>query len=275
MEAREKKTGREITKIVLLTDDKTSVTGRYFMDTLASVFEAMGKQAARLDAGMDKGVAEAVQQFDEISRIRPDLLIVADFACIRMQSAEEEPMYNNNGIPTIHLLFCRPWEYEIFMTFRCDFPTRVYCLLAEDIPYIKSFYPYLLNVYAMAERILDRSAGEVCYAAKGSAGELQNQYDKMPEYMKTLGHFYEQIKEKTPQMPDSLAVQECLKAIQFTCNVSEYMDILYMMQNVFALWYLRCLSKTAYEMPQIRTEALHRQAETFLDMDYPITLLTS
>ncbi len=264
---------KTIEKIVLLTDDSTSVIGRRFMDVLASVLQKMGKQVKSLYAGMDQGVEKAINTFDQIAKPRPDLLIVADFACICMQSSEEEPMYNNLGIPTIHLLFERPWEYRIFMNYRCDFTTRVYCLLKEDVSYIKTFYPSLLNVYALESDIFDMDAHAVCYAKKGTITQLKEKNKAMPEYMKTLENLYEKMKDKEPELSDVDAMRKCLNTIQFTCSISEYMDILYMMRDAFALYYLKKTKQISFEEPQINEASLCQQCEIFLDMDFPVTLL--
>ena len=120
---------KEIQKIVLLTDETTSSVGRLFFEKLAGIFRRQGKQVTTLPVRTDQNLAEAVYRFDEISRIKPDLLFVADFACIRMQSAEEEPMYNNLGIPTIHILFRISVLSEQTQTRRAAWAARRVCVL--------------------------------------------------------------------------------------------------------------------------------------------------
>lgn len=264
---------KEIRKIILLTDETTSSVGRLFFEKLAGIFRRQGKQVTTLPVRTDQNLAEAVYRFDEISRIKPDLLFVADFACIRMQSAEEEPMYNNLGIPTIHILFRRPWEYEVFMIWRCDFTTRIYCLLEEDVPYIRTFYPRLLNVSALDQGLWDMDAKAVCYAKEGAWEELLQAYEGLPAYMKTIAGIYEKIKNRETQIGDAQAMQMCLAEISFTCTAAEYMDILYMMRHVFALFFQKQTGIREYRMPQMDWEALKQQGEEFLLLDFPVTLL--
>lgn len=264
---------KEIQKIVLLTDETTSSVGRLFFKSLAIHLEEKGKNITILNIDLNQNVGKAIYQFDEIKRIQPDLLCVADFACIRMQSAEEQPMYVDMGIPTIHFLFKRPWEYEVFMIWRCDFTTRFYCLLEEDVPYIRTFYPRLLNISALDPALWNMDAKAVCYAMEGSWEELMQAYEELPAYMKTIAGIYEKIKNREMQTGDAQAMQMCLSEISFTCTAAEYMDILYMMRHVFALFYQKQTGIREYRMPQIDGEALKRQGEDFLSLDFPVTLL--
>ena len=107
---------KQINKIVILSDENTTLIGRQFGKLAKKLLQQRKIEVYDLTLNITENIADAVYQFDRIGlEINPDLLIVTDFACIGMQSQEEEPLYNDMTIPVIHVLFRRPWEYHTFM----------------------------------------------------------------------------------------------------------------------------------------------------------------
>lgn len=265
---------KNVTKIVLLSDEKTSRTGRNFFASIQKLMEERHLQVWNLALNLEADIANAVYQFDRIAlEIQPDLLIVADFACIKMQSPEEEPFYNNMTIPVIHLLFRRPWEYEVFMIWRCNFIDRYYTLIQEDVNHIRKFYPRIPDVKPFQKGLWNQEEKLVCYSGQYTMQQAESIYQGLPGYMKTIAERWCAIVEREPYMADTDSLQQCLREIGFDCSASEYLDILYMMQGAFSLYYYNKHGEVNMEKIQMQADILQQQIDEFLNLDYKVSLL--
>lgn len=261
-------------KVALLSDNNTSKVGITFFDRLEMCMRKNQIESYHIKVRPDVDIAEAVRQFDRISlEIKPEFLIVADFACVRMQSAEEEPMYNNMGLMLVHLLFRRPWEYEIFLNGRCNFTTRYYCVLYEDMEFIKTYYPRLVNPRCFMKNLWEKEERAVCFAEWENYEYLKQQYQLLPDYMKTIAKYWKGIMDKQPLFTEHEGMQQCLKVIGFTCSEKEYLDILYLMRMVFPIYYMEKKGINYFEQPVLNETMLIEQMQEFLERDFKITLL--
>lgn len=263
-----------VKKIALLSDENTTQTGKEFLEYAKGFLEKRDMTVWSLALRLDLDIADAVYQFDRISlEIKPDLLIVADFACIRMQSPEEEPFYNNMTIPVIHLLFRRPWEYDVFMIWRCNFTTRCYCLVPEDVWHIRTFYRRVPKVKRFLAGLWTAEEKMVCYEGQYLPEELYPAYDSLPDYMKTIAKRWMAIMERNELLTDEEGLKQCLQEIGFVCSEEEYLDILYMMRGVFPLYYKEHHQKTSDGVFQIEESVMQQQLDEFIDLDFEISLL--
>lgn len=264
---------KQVNKIVLLCDENTSQAGLAFMASSKEILEKKGLIVHSLIVKPTEDIMDAVYQFNRIDlEISPDLLIVADFACIKMQCPEEEPFYNNMAIPVVHVLFRRPWEYEVFMVWRCNFINRCYCLVPEDVEHIRTYYRRVPNVKRLQEGVWSAEPRAVCYA-EHEKEQLERNYNALPDYMKTIAGRWKAIMEREKNLSEEEGVRQCLQEIGFDCNASEYLDILYMMKDIFPLHYRECRQKETEGLPVIQQENLEQQLEEFLQTDFEISLL--
>lgn len=264
---------RQINKIVLLSDENTTVVGKDFLEHIQAQLEMNGLQVWRIDVNLKNNLADAIYQFDRISlEIKPELLVVADFACIKMQSPEEEPFYNNMSIPVIHLLFRRPWEYEVFMIWRSNFIDRYYCLVPEDVSYVRVFYQRLPNVKHFWDGLWNAEEKQVCYQGQYRKEELVQAYQELPDYIKTIAKRWAAMMRQNNGLSDAEGLRQCLKEIGFDCSEAEYQDIVYMLRYVFALYNYECHQKGIGDI-HIREDVMRQQMEEFLDLDFEISLL--
>lgn len=265
---------KKINKIVLLSDEQTSKTGRNFLKDMQKLMEDMHLQVWHLALNLEEQIADAVYQFDRIAlEIQPDLLIVADYACIKMQSPEEEPFYNNMTIPVIHLLFRRPWEYDVFMIWRSNFINRHYTIIPEDAEYIREFYPRVPNVKTFLPNLWNQAERMVCYSGQYTKLQIKQCYQNLPAYMKTIAERWRMIMERESYQTDTEAVKQCLKEIGFVYSAAEYQDILYMLQSAFVLHYYERYGEAEAGKIQIHKEIMQEQIEEFLNLDFRISLL--
>lgn len=265
---------KSINKIVLLSDEKTSLTGRSFFASMQKQLEERHLKVWNLALSLESDIANAVYQFDRIAlEIQPDLLIVADFACIKMQSPEEEPFYNNMTIPVIHLLFRRPWEYDVFMVWRSNFIDRYYLLVSEDVKHIREYYKRVPNITHFEDGLWNQEEKLVCYSGQYTMQQAESIYQNLPGYMKTIAERWCAIMEREPYMADTDGLKQCLREIGFDCSDSEYLDILYMMQGAFSLYYYKKNREMAVEEIQIQTDILQKQIDEFLNLDFKVSLL--
>lgn len=264
---------KQVNKIVLLCDENTSQAGLAFMEAAEKILEKKGLIVHSLMIRPTEDIMDAVYQFDRIDlEIAPDLLIVADFACIKMQSPEEEPFYNNMTIPVVHVLFRRPWEYEVFMIWRCNFINRCYCLVPEDVEHIRTYYRRVPNVKKLRDGLWRAEPKAVCYA-EYEKEQLEQNYHVLPDYMKTIAKRWRVIMEQNENLSDEEGVRQCLQEIGFTCNESEYLDILYMMRSIFPLYYKECHQNEGEALSVIQEENLKLQMDEFLQVDFEVSLL--
>ena len=265
---------KQVNKIVLLSDENTSKVGLNFIERTEKLLEERGFAVYSLRIRPMQDIADAIYQFDRIDlEIKPDLLIVADFACIKMQCPEEEPFYNNMAIPVVHVLFRRPWEYEVFMIWRCNFINRCYCLVPEDVEHILTYYRRVPNVKKLQEGLWDAEPRAVCYG-EHTRQELEEKYELLPDYMKTIAKRWMAIMRRKEGMSEEVGVKQCLQEIGFACNEAEYLDILYMMQSVFPLYYKEChRNEEGGALFTIQEEIMHRQLEEILQIEFEVTLL--
>lgn len=264
---------RKITKIVLLTDEKTSALGRQFMLELEQVLNEMKLKTVPLDIHIARDLWKGAAEFDRISQeIRPDMLIVADFACITSKSTEEEPYYVNMSIPVIHLLFKRPWEYNEFWIWRWNFTTRCYCMLGEDREYIGAYYKRILNRNVLPETLWNLPAKTCCYLEVFGSGQLKERLAEKPEYLNVIAERWQTLVKQSRQ-GDAQTLRQCLREIGFSCTDEEYLDVMYLMQDHFAAYY-KNRDNLECEAVTIDRITLTQLAEEFLEMDFPVTLLT-
>lgn len=262
---------KQANKIVLLCDENTSQAGLSFFASAKEILEKKGLIVHSLLLKPTEDIMDAVYQFNRIDlEISPDLLIVADFACIKMQCPEEEPFYNNMTIPVVHVLFRRPWEYEVFMIWRCNFINRCYCLVPEDVEHIRTYYRRVPNVEKLQEGLWCAEPKAVCYA-EYKKEQLKQKYDTLPDYMKIIAKRWRGIMERAENLTEEEGVRQCLKEIGFTCNEAEYLDILYMMRNIFPLYYKE--QHPEETLLAIQEESLKKQLEEFLRVDFEVSLL--
>ena len=243
------------------------------MTAAEKLLEQKGLIVHKLMVRPTEDIADAVYQFDRIDlEIDPDLLIVADFACITMQCPEEEPFYNNMAIPVVHVLFRRPWEYEVFMVWRCNFINRCYCLVPEDVEHIRTYYRRVPNVKKLREGIWDADPRLVCYG-EYTREDLEHKYELLPDYMKAIAKRWRAIMEQDEKLSEEEGVKQCLREIGFSCSETEYLDILYMLQSVFPLYELEKHREENGKHFAIQEETLLQQLEEFLETDFVVTLL--
>ena len=264
-----------IQKIVLLSDDDTSSVGLLFFDALETFLTGQGIAVWHQRILTGQNMLEAVEQFDKIPlEIEPDLLIVADFACIKMQSEIEEPFYNNFEMPVVHLLFRRPWEYETFMIWRSNFTTRYYCILEEDAEFIREYYPRLLNIAALDANIWNCDAKTVLSMNGVTRKEIQTQCENLPEYLKTIGVLWQKEKQLQVKVSDAGALHKCLAKIGFACTQKEFLDILYSMKAVF-VWYNLQQNGMQQEKVDVLKDShdFASQILEFLNLEFPVSLL--
>lgn len=266
---------KSIQKVVLLSDDDTSSMAILFLDALEKALTGKGIAVWHQRVLMKQNLSEAVEQFDKIPFIiKPDLLIVADFACIKMQSEQEEPFYNNFEMPVIHLLFRRPWEYGTFMIWRSNFTTRYYCMMQGDVEFVREYYPRLLNVAALDAGIWNCDEKIVSSRNVGSKEEVLKQCENLPEYLKTIGSLWQKEKQLHPAISDERVLKSCLAQIAFECTQGEFLDILYLMAPVFAGYYLQRDEVPQEEVKvQEGSTAFAQQMDDFLKLDFPVSLL--
>lgn len=264
---------KQVNKIVLLSDEDTSKTGLAFMASAKKLLEEKGLEVHSLMVRPMENIADAIYQFDRIDlEIKPDLLIVADFACVKMQSPEEEPIYNNMTIPVVHVLFRRPWEYDVFMIWRCNFINRCYLLVPEDVAHVRTYYPRVPNVKKLREELWRAEPKAVCYG-EYEKERLEQSYNDLPDYMKTIAKRWASIMERKNGLTEEEGIKYCFKEMGFTCSDREYLDILYMMQCVFPLYYKERHREEHDGAVGIREEVLRQQLEEFLDIDFEVSLL--
>jgi len=260
-------------RIVLLSDDDTSVLGRVFFEKMSEILARNGLEVYKIHISVNENILDAISQFDRISlEIKPDLMFVADFACIRMQSTEEVPMYNLFSFPIVHLLFRRPWEYEIFMNYRCSFITRFYCVLQEDAAYIKKYHDKLLNVDSLDNKLWGTNQKGVCYYGR-ERSVLKAIYEQAPAYVKTLGMQWKNVMKQNPGISDVEGLRICLHKIGFAYQEAELPGILYMLRDVFPLEYLESQKIETCCLPEIDSKAMEQQVNIFLDMNFKVSLL--
>lgn len=147
-------------------------------------------------------------------------------------------------------------------------------MLEEDAELIQEYYPQLLNVSCLEAEIWNLDAGAVCYMNGLPYEERLRQCDGLPEYLKTIRTYWQMEKEKQKDCPDARAMRLCLDRIGFACNKKEFLDIMYLMQPVFAVNYLE-----QNGIPQEGTAvdkhagAFEAQVDEFLQLDFKISLL--
>lgn len=264
---------KQMNKIVLLSDENTSKAGLCFFTSAKTLLEEKGMAVYSLMVRPMEDIADAIYQFDRIDlEIKPDLLIVADFACIKMQSPEEEPLYNSMTIPVVYVLFRRPWEYDVFMIWRCNFINRCYLLIPEDVEHVRTYYSRVPNVKKLREELWMAEPKAVCYE-EYEKERLEQNYNALPDFMKTVAKRWDSIMEEKKELTEEEGLKYCLKEIEFTCSDREYLDILYMMQCVFPLYYKERHQKEHDGARKIREEVLWQQLEEFLDITFEISLL--
>lgn len=277
---------KEVHRVVLLSDDATSRLGLLILEQIKELLYAKGIEVWHQRILLAENVAEAIYQFDRISlELKPDLLIVADFACIKMQSEQEEPFYNNFAIPVVHLLFRRPWEYEAFMVWRCNFTTRLYCLQERDVFFIRTYYPRVPNVLALPDDLFLR--GNDANALPGSSGNwkiawLYSRQDykeqrqvccQMPEYMRTIHKCWEKELKDDPELYEAEAMEKCLMKLGIDSSREEFLDIMYLMRTIFPCHAYGELGVESVPTVNVRKEVLHRYVVELLNLDFPISLL--
>lgn len=263
---------QKITKIVLLTDEKTSALGRQFMLELELAFKERNLEIVPLDIQMSKDPWKGAAEFDRISgEIRPDMLIVADFACITSKAVEEEPYYSNMSIPVVHILFRRPWEYQEFWIWRWNFTTRCYCMSKEDQNYIAAYYKRILNRRVLPEALWNLPAKTCCYLEAFHSGQLEERLAQEPDYLNVIAKRWQTLAEQGTQ-GDANNLKQCLAEIGFACTEEEYLDVMYLMQDYFAAYY-KSRENSINKTITIDREILTRLAEEFLNLNFPVTLL--
>lgn len=187
---------KQINKIVILSDENTTLIGRQFGKLAKKLLQQRKIEVYDLTLNITENIADAVYQFDRIGlEINPDLLIVTDFACIGMQSPEEEPLYNDMTIPVIHVLFRRPWEYHTFMIWRCNFIDRFYILVPEDVSHVRKYYHKILNVKSLKEDLFGSDVRDI-WSMEHDEKILEQIYITLPDYVKVLGERWKAIMDQ-------------------------------------------------------------------------------
>lgn len=264
---------KQINKVVILQDENITSVGRMLSVLVKKKLDAEKKETNIITVNVTENIADAVYQFDYIQlEIKPDLLIVSDFACIKMQSPEEEPLYNNMTIPVVHILFRRPWEYDVFMVWRTNFTDRFYVLIPEDVAYIKKYYRRLLNVKRLKECLFEQDVREV-WAAQYKKEECEGLYSLMPDYMRTLAKNWQIIKMQNQELSDEQVMEKCLSEIGFSCSDEEYLNILYLMRSAILLYYKDEYKDITDDKIRINESVLNDIVEDFLRTDFPVSLL--
>lgn len=264
---------RQVKKIVLLSDENTSKAGLHFFEITKNLLEKKGLQVHNLMVRPMQDIADAIYQFDRIAlEIKPDMLIVADFACITMQSPEEEPLYNNMSIPVVHVLFRRPWEYNVFMIWRCNFIDRFYMLVPEDVVHVRNYYPRVRNVRLLREGLFCENARTI-WSMEYDESVLEQNYLALPDYMKTIAERWNAIMEQSGDDREEEGLKRCLREIGFACSEAEYLDILYIMRSVFPLYYMKHHGEIKKHDVVMQENIMGEVLEDFLNTDFPVSLL--
>lgn len=259
-------------KITLLSDEYTGSAGMIFLDALKAVIEENKMEAQRLHVLNKSDIQQAISEFDKISMgSKTDLLIIADFACTNMQSAEEEPMYSEMSIPIVHVLFKRPWEYEVPMVWRSDFTTRCYCMLEEDVSYTMQLCSKILNFRKFVPDMWSTTEKNVC-CADWSVAAISETVNNLPDYAKTIRSRWQSIKADD-KYDDVEAMKKCLQEIGFEHTPGEFQEIMYMMSPIFPEWYIKSNGEPDIKALQLDKEKLLQQLTEFMDLDFKISLL--
>ena len=263
---------KQINKIVILSDENTTLIGRQFGKLAKKLLQQRKIEVYDLTLNITENIADAVYQFDRIGlEINPDLLIVTDFACIGMQSQEEEPLYNDMTIPVIHVLFRRPWEYHTFMIWRCNFIDRFYILVPEDVSHVRKYYHKILNVKSLKEDLFGSDVRDI-WSMEHDEKILEQIYITLPDYVKVLGERWKAIMDQKKTSGEEDTLQRCLTEIGFVCSDEEYLDILFMMQSVFLLYH-----KIQHPVDQkkvvLQEAVMETMLDEFLNTEFQVSLL--
>lgn len=264
---------KAINKIVILSDEYTTKIGKQFAKQLQCQFMQRKMEVSYLAVNTTDKLADAIYQFDRIGlELKPDLLIVLDLACVKMQSPEEEPLYNNMTIPLVHVLFRRPWEYEVFMTWRTNFIDRFYVLMPQDIAHVKRYYPRILNVRSLSKEIFSEDVRTV-WAMEYEEDAIRKELSALPDYMNVIADKWKAIKNENLQLSEEEALHMCLQGIGFTCNDLEYLNILYLMKSVFILYNIEICKSMEEKNITMQESGIEEQVNDFLKTEFPVSLL--
>ena len=263
---------KQINRIVILSDENTTEPGIRFAELAKKLLQQRNVEVYDLKVNITENIADAVYQFDRIGlEIKPDLLMVMDFACIGMQSPEEEPLYNNMSIPVIHVLFRRPWEYHAFMVWRCNFIDRFYTLIPEDVSHIRTYYRRILNVKSLKEGLFAQDVRDV-WSMEYDGKLLEQMYVTLPDYVKVLADRWRAVMDQKIVSGEEAALQRCLQEIGFVCSDAEYLDILYMMQSVFLLYH-KSHDLGDQEKIVLQEAVMETVLDEFLNTGFQVSLL--
>lgn len=263
---------RKIKKTVILSDQYTTEIGKKFAKAVQKIMEKRQIEVHIVSVNTEDNIADAVYQFDRINlELKPDLLMVLDLACVKMQSPEEEPLYNNMTIPVVHILFRRPWEYDVFMGWRTNFIDRFYTLIPQDVDHIKKYYgKWILNVKTLRPDLFVQNIRNV-WGAEWQEEKLSQEFEALPGYIKTLANQWEHIMVKNQNLNDEAAFRMCLDKIGFECSDAEYLDVLCCVKSMFSLYNKK--QNRQVENIEIRMYEMEKQVDEFLMMDFPVSLL--
>lgn len=263
---------KQINRIVILSDENTTETGIRFAELAKKLLQQRNVEVYDLKVNITENIADAVYQFDRIGlEIKPDLLMVMDFACIGMQSPEEEPLYNNMSIPVIHVVLCRPWEYHAFMVWRCNFIDRFYTLIPEDVSHIRTYYHRILNVKSLQEGLFTQDVRDV-WSMEYDGKLLEQMYVTLPDYVKVLAERWKAVMDQKIVSGEEAALQRCLQEIGFICSDAEYLDILYLMQSVFLLYH-KSHNPGEQEKIALQETVMETIPDEFLNTEFQVSLL--
>lgn len=260
---------------VLLTDSRTSRLGMAMRQPVEQAFVKLGWKVYDSHLDVDQDGLAVMAKFDEtFALLQPDdLLVVFDFACIRMKSMEEEPMYNNWSFQTIHVLFQRPWDYEEFMIWRTNFNTRFYCMLLEDQELIRIGYPRLVNVYALPAELWSTSPKKWMHGFGKRQEEIESfdeRLDKLSPAMQTVARMWQQKMQTEPAQPDVNHLLSCFQELKFDCSVQELLDLLFLLKEVA---YIEEAAPKQNLSEVVQPKCLDGIVSEWVDYHYPVSLL--
>lgn len=260
---------------VILTDSRTSKMGMAMREPVDQALTKLGWKVHDRHLDVDKDGLEVMSKFDEtFSLLQPeDLLIVFDFACIRMKSMEEEPMYNNWSFQTVHVLFQRPWDYEEFMIWRTNFNTRFYCMLPEDQELIRIGYPRLQNVYTFPPELWMESPKNWMHGFGRQPTDLQSwdaHLGSLSPAMQTIARMWRQKMQIDPSQPDVNHLLSCFQELQFDCSVQELLDLLFLLKDVA---YIEEAAPKQILSEVMQPQVLEEITRQWVDYHYPVSLL--
>lgn len=220
--------------VVLLTDDNTTAIGKSLFQHLEKIFSTNGYTTYSRNISKSEHGIEILNHFDEIAiDLCPEYLIVADMACIDLQSMEEDPLYNNWTSRITHILFRHPWEYQNALNFRCNFTTEIIASTKSDIDYIREFHSHNINISSLENYFDD--AIYIPTLVWQSIDNCVNDIMSKPQYLKKISTDWLDRIICDNNTPPIVHLKNYLREIGFECTNKEFSEVLSMISSVVAI----------------------------------------